>query len=316
MKDSAGTGETPVPSALGPYQLILHAIHGGIADFYLAEDTRSGRRVTLKVIRAVPPNARIEASFRRQAGIAARLDHPGIPKFYEAGEHEGVFYIAMQPEVVEARPLTEAIVRSMDSGESDGRRVERSVRIVEQVARALHAAHESGVIHRGLTPASIWITEDGHPLIIDFGETPEEEGPGSLRLVELVNARYLAPEACEGWTGTDRRLDVYALGVTLYQSLTSRPPFGEKTADVLRAIRHDRLDPRRWNGAVSRDLHAVVETATAKDPDLRYRTALEFAEALRRVRERPPSLTGPVGLVRRIWMWARRRPRPQRRGRQ
>jgi serine/threonine-protein kinase len=270
-----------------------------VARVYLAEDTRDGRRVSLKILGVnFSPPASLVASFRRETEVAARLNHPGIPRFYEAGEHDGVFYIAR--EHVEGCPLREQILSHRKSDES---RIEPSIRIMEEVARILHAAHEAGMIHRGVSSRTIMISEDGRVVLLDFGVVPEENLSG-LPNYGMGNPSYLAPEALTSWAGTDRRVDVYSLGVSLFESLTLERPFSGHATSLVHAIQYSSLpDPRHRNRAISRDLHAVLETAMAKDPDRRYQTALEFAEDLRRVREGRPVLARREGFLRRISRW-------------
>jgi len=210
--------------------------------------------------------------------------------------------------------------------------------IIERVARALHVAHEAKLIHRDIKPGNIMLTADEEPVILDFGiaRTVEEEaGPQAhLTATEILGTPpYMPPELIEqhpslshrsvepdarqgaltsniGPLFPDRRVDVYALGVTLYECLTLRLPFSAPTRDGLfqRILCSEPLAPRRLNKAISKDLSVVLLTAIEKDPNRRYQTALDFAEDLRRVRDSKPVMAKPAGPALKLRRWARRNP--------
>jgi WD40 repeat protein/serine/threonine protein kinase len=210
--------------------------------------------------------------------------------------------------------------------------------ILERVARALHVAHEAKLVHRDIKPGNIMVTVEGEPVILDFGiarSVEEEPGSQACRTVtELLGTPpYMPPELIEehpsfshrsadpdvpegdpardiGSLLPDRRVDVYALGVTLYECLTLRLPFSAPTRDRLfqKILCSEPLDPRRLNKAISKDLSVVLLTAIEKDPNRRYQTALDFAEDLRRVRESKPVRAKPAGPALKLRRWARRNP--------
>jgi len=310
---------------LGPYTILEELGRGGMGIVYLAEDTRLHRNVALKVLTVFGAHS---PSFRRrlmrEAEAASRLDHPGICRVYEVGEAEGVPFIAMQ--YVKGETLARRISARRkaasegmsdaptSSGASRREAMRAEVELVEHVARALHTAHESGLVHRDVKPANILVTERGEPVLLDFGLAREVEAEGtSLTWTGQVlgTPGYIAPEHLKGSPAAiDPRSDVFGLGVTLYECLTLRRPFEAPTREQLyaRILTVDPPDPRRLNPAISKDLKVVLETALEKDLNRRYRTADDFADDLKRVRERRPIHARPVSPLGQLVRWARRRP--------
>jgi serine/threonine protein kinase len=188
------------------------------------------------------------------------------------------------------------------------------VRLVEEAARAVHAAHEAGVIHRDLKPGNIMVTTAGDPVVVDFGlakDVSGAEAAWTLKGTLLGTPAYMSPEQLAAQHITlDRRTDVYSLGVTLFECLTLQRPFEAPTREALfqAIMTKDPPDVRRLNPAISDDLRVVVETALEKDRERRYATALDFAEDLRRVRCFEPINARPAGPLTRIARWSRRSP--------
>jgi formylglycine-generating enzyme required for sulfatase activity len=299
------------PDRLGPYRIDREIGRGGQSVVYLAEDTRLGRRVALKILSGGPvPDARTVRRFTREAETAARLDHPAICTVHEAGVERGVRYIAMR--YVEGRTLAAKIAAARQA-DGDPPDPMEAVAVLEQVARAVHAAHEAGVIHRDIKPGNIMVTPEGEPVVLDFGLARDERGSLSLTLSGSVfgTPAYLAPEQIETRVGcVDRTTDVYALGATLFELLTLHAPYEAPTRQRLyRAVLLEQPpDPRRYSPVVSGDLKAVLDTALAKERQRRYPTALDLAEDLRRVREHEPVRARRAGLLLCLRRWARRNP--------
>ena len=256
--------------------------------------------------------------FRREAEVASKLDHPGICAVYDTGVEKGVPYIAMR-----LRPRDDA--RGEDRGaigrprrsvrESTPRDRSRDRRVIEKTARALHAAHEAGVIHRDIKPGNVMVSADGQPVILDFGLASDEDGDlqtltqsGDL----FGTPAYMSPEQLMAQTvRLDRRTDVYSLGVTLFECLALRQPFEAPTREAMyQAIQYkEPPDVRKLNPHVPKDLKVVIETALQKDRDKRYATAAAFAEDLRQgPRASEPITAKPVGPIGRTVRFVQRRP--------
>ena len=322
---------------MGPYQLVNELGRGGQGAVWLAEDTRLHRRVALKVLSGLGPSAdKAVERFRREAEVTSRLEHPGICAVYDAGVDDEVPWIAMR--YVEGETLSARLARTvsgpdvhsyvdLDSDDevalgassaetttSTREQVMETVEIFEKVARAVHAAHEEGVIHRDLKPGNIIVSTSGDPVVLDFGLARDTEGD----LQTLTNTgdffgtpAYMAPEQLTGRRiRPDRRADVWSLGVALYECLANRRPFHAPTREGLyqAILTKEPQRPARAVPAAPRDLAVVVETALAKDRDRRYQTAAVLADDLAAVRRGDPVTARPVGLIGRCVRWARRRP--------
>ena len=310
-----------LPERIGPYQVLDLLGSGGMGIVYRAAHCELGREVALKVIHG--PLARTEkarARFRREAALASRLDDPRICPVYEVGEAaDGTPFLAMR--LVPGETLAHAITGSQTAGRSTvalpsrgdvGTALPALLHFVEQIAHALHTAHERGLVHRDVKPGNVMVTPDGTPVLLDFGlaaSDDDDEAKLTHTGDQLGTPHYMAPEQITGGA-VDRRTDVYALGVLLYESLTGKPPFdAPRRHDLASQIMSaDVPDPRRNQRAIGRDLWTVLQTALAKDPSRRYATAAAFAEDLRRVRCCEPILARPPGPVRRLVQFTRRHP--------
>jgi len=310
---------------VGPYEIVRELGRGGQGTVHLALDTRLSRPVALKLFDpGLAVSGELLSRFRREGEIASRLDHAGICPVYEAGLIDGVHFIAMR--YVEGETLAARIARARASarasaGGTQGRRgsstrrdVNSVLELVEQVARALHAAHERGLIHRDVKPGNIMITGDQQPVLLDFGlaRDASDEQPTLTRSgTRMGTPAYMSPEQITGRRqAIDHRTDVYSLGATLYECLTLERPF---RAATLEALYHQILtaEPRpvtRLNPQAGRDLRVVIETAMHKEPRGRYLSALAFAEDLRRVREVRPIQARPAGPLLRLGRFAQRNP--------
>jgi WD40 repeat protein/serine/threonine protein kinase len=327
----AGGETSRAPDRIGPYRLLRELGRGGQAVVHLAEDTRLSRNVALKVFApGLLPSEQFLARFRREVELASRLDHPGVCTVYEAGTDGDTPYIAMR--YVEGTTLAHCIDTSLArtpqgrttsaldlpepaATSASGRLPEvlRVAALVERTARALHAAHEAGLIHRDVKPGNVMVTKDGEPVLLDFGLARDDAQDHALTMTGtlLGTPAYMSPEQLLAQrVRLDRRTDVYSLGVTLYECLTLRRPFDAPTREGLyqQILASEADPPRRANAQIPKDLEVVLLTAMERNRDRRYQTALDFAEDLRRVREHEPIRARPTPALVRLGRWAQRHP--------
>jgi tRNA A-37 threonylcarbamoyl transferase component Bud32 len=253
---------------------------GAMGAVYLAEDTKRGGRVAVKVL--VPQLAqddRFRRRFLRESQLAASLDHPHIVPIVTAGEEDGVLYLAMQ--YIEGSDLRE-LLRREGSLEP-----ERALHLVAQVAEALDAAHAAGLVHRDVKPGNVLLAqgpEREHTYVCDFGLARHVSTARSLTsdrgLIGTID--YIPPEQIEGGT-IDGRADVYSLGCVLFECLAGAPPFDrESELSVVFAHLNEPPPPlSELRPELPGAFDAVFATALAKSPDDRYSTCHELVEAAR-----------------------------------
>ena len=269
-------GSTTLTGAeLAGYRIEAVAGRGGMGVVYRAWHLGLERPVALKVI-APDLAARDEfrARFRRESRLAAALDHPHVLPIYEAGEHDGVLFIAMR--WVDGTDLGRELHQS-----AAGLAVDRAVTLTAQVAGALDAAHARGLVHRDIKPANVLIVEEGsieHAYLADFGLAKRDDTGGLTDTGRwLGTVDYAAPEQIGGGE-VGPPADVYALGCVLFATLTGRPPFERESAVAVAYAQIHDPPPRT---GVSSALDAVVARALAKDPRARFASAGELAVAAR-----------------------------------
>jgi len=246
---------------------------GGMGVIFRARDPRLGRDVALRIIAAdVAGDAVTRARLNRESNALGSVDHPNVVPIYDAGESDGRLYIASR--WVNGTSLSALVA---EQGPLEPR---RAVRIVNQVASALQAAHALGIMHRNVKPSSVLVTETDHAYLTDFGVARRASDLTGLTMQEhLVGSfEYLAPEYLEGGP-VDARVDIYGLGCVLYEGLTGEVPYPEPTP-AAKMYAHRSADPpsvpaRRPD--VPPALDAVVRRAMAKDPSERHQTPGEFA---------------------------------------
>ena len=299
---------------LGDYELLEELGQGGMGRVYKARQRGLGRLVALKVIRAgAAATADDRLRFRTEAAAAARLDHPNIVPVYEVGEYDGQPYLAAR--YVEAKPLS----GQLNHFRNDPR---ATAALVAAVARAIHHAHQRGVLHRDLKPSNILLEVHGlqpvglglgQPYVTDFGLARLlDQDSGLTRTGELVGTpSYMAPEQASGGAAAiTTATDVYGLGAILYALLTGRPPFaGPTVLETLERVKGCEPDaPRRLNPSVDGDLQTICLTCLAKDPRRRYASALALAEDLESWLGHRPIAARPAGARERLAKWVRRHP--------
>ncbi|GAA1249685.1 Stk1 family PASTA domain-containing Ser/Thr kinase [Pseudonocardia aurantiaca] len=258
--------------------------YGGMSEVHRGLDTRLGRDVAVKVLRAdLARDPQFQMRFRREAQNAAALNHPAIVAVYDTGEVQSEFgplpYIVM--EYVDGQTLRE-IVKT--TGPMTQRRV---IEVMADVCAALDFSHRHSIIHRDVKPANIMINRAGAVKVMDFGIARAlGEGQNVTQTAAVIGtAQYLSPEQARG-EAVDARSDVYAAGCVLFELLTGEPPFTGDTP-VAVAYQHVREEPRRpseLNPSIPASLDAVVLKALSKNPLNRYQSAAEMRSDLVRVR--------------------------------
>jgi hypothetical protein len=297
-----GAGTTP---SLPGYEILEQLGRGGMGVVYLARHLGLGRLVAVKMLGAGAGAGPEEVQcFLREAEAVARLRHANIVQVYDVGGQDRQPFFTM--EFVEGGSLAQKLAGIPQAARP-------AAALVEQLARAVEVAHQNGIIHRDLKPANVLLTADGTPKITDFGLAKRLEGDSGLTRSGAIlgTPSYMAPEQARGQArAIGSAADIYALGATLYEMLTGRPPFRAETAvdTVLQVIAEEPVPPARLNPRVPRDLETICLKCLHKEPSRRFASAAALAEDLRRFGAGEPILARPVGRLQRLGKWARRRP--------
>jgi len=281
----------PIPTSMGPFQILRLLGRGGLADVYLAKDSTLGREVALKILHRVAP-MKMER-FVREARVAALLSHPHIVQVFDAGAVEGFHYISMQ--FIDGMAIGEMKLTPREAAEK-----------IATIAFATHYAHQQGIVHRDITPRNILVDRAGKPFLADFGlakyldhDTKQLSVTGSV----LGTPTFMSPEQARGEVHKlDARTDVYGLGATLYSLATGMPPFPEGTLlSVIRQVTdNDPVPPRHHLPELSRELELIIQMAMEKEPGRRYATAEELGKDLQRFLDRLPIVAHPPSFMYRI----------------
>jgi eukaryotic-like serine/threonine-protein kinase len=281
-------------SKLGPYEIISSVASGGMGEVYRARDTRLGRIVAIKVLRAdLSAKHDLRKRFEREARAVSSLSHPHICGLYDVGHENGVDFLVL--ELLEGETLADRLRRGALP-------LDQALRLGVEISTALESAHRRGVVHRDVKPGNIMLTKFGAK-ILDFGLASLKTGAGhatptslSLAPTEALpltaeaavvgTVPYLSPEQIEG-KEADARSDVFAAGVVLYEALTGRRPFGGPTSAVVMAAILKTAPPSisQLEPGAPRALDHVVERCLAKNPDDRWQSAHDIAIELEWIRD-------------------------------
>ncbi|HAB19446.1 MAG TPA: serine/threonine-protein kinase [Verrucomicrobiota bacterium] len=304
-----------LPREFDGFTLNRQIATGGMGVVFEARQRKPDRRVALKMMRFGPfATAAERARFQIEVTAVARLDHPNIVPVYSVGEHEGHLYFTMK--LYEHGSLAERL--GGRTGVS-ARRIPpiRAARLIATIARAVHHAHQHGILHRDLKPSNILLDADGEPHLVDFGLAKLDINHGyapalTLSTSSLGTPEYMAPEQASGRArDATTATDVWGLGAILYHLITGHLPFpGDFPSEIIeRARTREPIPPSRRCREIGRDLEAICLRCLEKSPAQRYAGAESLAEDLERYLRGEPVIARPVRTGERCVRWARRNPR-------
>jgi thiol-disulfide isomerase/thioredoxin/tRNA A-37 threonylcarbamoyl transferase component Bud32 len=302
--DEDGAVAASHPNHFGDYVLLEEIARGGMGIVFRARQRSLHRIVALKMILAGQLASREQVRrFHIEAEQGGTLDHPNIVPIYHVGEEHGQHYFTMK--LIEGGSLRDHVAYFRDHPRA-------AAELVVKVARAVHYAHQRGVLHRDLKPGNILVDAQGEPHVTDFGLAKhlggDEASTASGAIVGTPS--YMAPEqaACSKHLTTGA--DVYSVGAVLYELLTGRPPFiGPGAFDIIQQVMEtEPTPPRSINTHLRRDLETICLTCLAKEPERRYASADALAKDLERYLAGEPIRARPVGRIERTLKWIRRRP--------
>ncbi|GHF43510.1 putative serine/threonine-protein kinase [Streptomyces mashuensis] len=283
----------------GRYELGSVLGRGGMAEVYLAHDTRLGRTVAVKTLRVdLARDPSFQARFRREAQSAASLNHPSIVAVYDTGEDyvDGVSIPYIVMEYVDGSTLRELL--------HSGRKLlpERSLEMTIGVLQALEYSHRAGIVHRDIKPANVMLTRTGQVKVMDFG-IARAMGDAGMTMTQTAavigTAQYLSPEQAQG-EQVDARSDLYSTGCLLYELLTVRPPFvgDSPVAVAYQHVREEPNPPSMYDPEITPEMDAIVLKALVKDRDYRYQSADEMRADIEAALDgQPVAATATLGAI-------------------
>jgi tetratricopeptide (TPR) repeat protein/WD40 repeat protein len=295
------SADVTAPRHFGDYELLEEIARGGMGVVYRAKQMSLGRLVALKMILAgqlaTPGDVQ---RFHAEAEAAGTLDHPHIVPIYEVGEHQGQHYFAMK--FIDGGSLTTERIKT------GGPR--QAAQILAVVARAVHHAHQRGILHRDIKPGNILLDAAGQPHVTDFGLAKRVEGDGGITQTGQImgTPSYMPPEQARAEKRLTTAADVYSLGAVLYEMLTGKPPFraANQLDTLLQVLEQDPPHPSSLVPQMDRDLETICLRCLEKDPAKRYGSAEALAEELERWLRGEPILARPTGTFERVRKWVRR----------
>jgi len=294
----------PPLKVFGGYEIERELGRGGMGVVYLARQIELNRYVALKMLTGHYGPDELHR-FLEESETAAGLNHTNIAHIYEVGEHDGAPYFSM--EYVEAGSLADSLRKELPSPRD-------AAQLLINIARALHFAHQNGVVHRDMKPANVLLDPDGVPKVADFGIAKRLKDDTKLTRSGAVigTPTYMAPEQAKG---NSRHVgppaDVYSLGAILYEMLTGRPPFlpeDSETAITVRVLTEDPVSPAWHRPDIPRDLEIICMKCIEKEPRNRYASAAALAEDLQRFLDDESILAKPPNTLVNSIKWVRRHP--------
>ncbi|MSR52416.1 MAG: serine/threonine protein kinase [Gemmataceae bacterium] len=287
----------------GDYELLGEIGRGAMGVVHRAKLKGTNLVVALKQGITSGTSAAANAKrFREEVENASGLKHPHIVPVFHVGEHDGKPYYTMA--LIGGGSLDKHIARFVANPRA-------SARLMAKVARAVHYAHQRRILHRDLKPGNVILDETGEPHVGDFGLAArlDEEGEAAVG-APAGSLPWMAPEAIRGEVSVSTAIDVWALGVILYELLTARRPFEGKERNEVQAaiLESEPVPPRSVNPKVPRDLDAICRRCLAKDPDNRYESASDLALDLERWLRNETVRARRSGLLKRLYNWCRRNP--------
>ena len=285
-KEQAGSA---IGMKAGPFEILSLLGAGGMGEVYLAEDTRLGRKVALKLLpKELTQDGERVRRFEQEARTVSALNHPNILTIYDIGRVEDIRYLAT--EYIQGQTLRQEMAASRLE-------LRNALDIGCQVASALSAAHEAGIVHRDIKPENIMLRRDGYVKVLDFGLAKLAKPRGVFHSADapagvstevgivLGTVNYMSPEQARGQS-LDVRSDIFSFGVVLYEMIAGRLPFaGATSADVIASIL-EREPPALPQRAAPEALEWIISKALRKERDERYQTAMELLSDLKGLQRR------------------------------
>jgi serine/threonine protein kinase len=322
-EDTPALGQGSRAARFGDYELLRQIGRGGMGVVYEARQGSLNRTVALKMILGGDlASAAAARRFQVEAEAAAKLDHPNIVAVHEFGEHEGLPFFSMQ--LIEGAGLDRqmgALALTSPGGNSGKKAAnrtaarqaqERIAKLVATLARALHYAHQHGIVHCDVKPSNILIDSHGQPHLTDFGIARLLDHDGQLTKSGVIGTpRYMSPEQASGRRNeVTGATDIYGLGVILYELLTGQPPFRAATPNetLLHVLEREPSPPDQLNPCVDRDLSVICLKCLEKDTRQRYGSGAELADDLDRWMRQEPIRARRASPRERLIRWCRRKP--------